>query len=241
MNLEARLQDAIQHYWDARQAQRQKQLDHGTIDAGSRADVTGGSQMGALEVLAVDILEEAGLNRLHVRRNTGLELPGYYRPEKRWDLIVVVEYQSQKQLVAAIEFKSQVGPSFGNNFNNRVEEAIGNADDLWTAYREGLLGTAPRPLLGYLFLLEDCPQVHSTVGLKQPHFPADPVFAASSYSQRYEIFCRRLVRERLYDTACLVLATRGAHTQIAQPTADLDFSRFAVELRACAIRFQQDR
>ena len=27
------------------------------------------------------------------------------------------------RLVAALEFKSQVGPSFGNNFNNRTEEA----------------------------------------------------------------------------------------------------------------------
>lgn len=173
MDLAARLQDAVQHYRDARLAQRQQQIERGTIDAGSRADVTGGSQMGALEVLAVDILEEAGLDRLHVRRNTGLELPGYYRPEKRWDLVVVAERRGRKQLVAAIEFKSQVGPSFGNNFNNRVEEAIGNVDDLWTAYREGLFGPAPRPLLGYLFLLEDCPQVYSVVGLKQPLFPAD--------------------------------------------------------------------
>jgi len=29
-------------------------------------------------------------------------------------------------LVAAIEAKSQVGPSFGNNFNNRTEEATVN-------------------------------------------------------------------------------------------------------------------
>ena len=50
------------------------------------------------------------------------------------------------QLIAALEFKSQVGPSFGNNFNNRTEEAIGTAHDLWTAYREGALGNdAARP------------------------------------------------------------------------------------------------
>jgi hypothetical protein len=33
-------------------------------------------------------------------------------------------------LVATVEVKSQVG-SFGNNFNNRVEEAIGSATDFW--------------------------------------------------------------------------------------------------------------
>jgi hypothetical protein len=40
------------------------------------------------------------------------------------------------RLLAGVEFKSQVG-SFGNNYNNRTEEAIGSATDIWAAYREG--------------------------------------------------------------------------------------------------------
>ncbi len=71
--------------------------------------------MGAMEVLIADILCKAGLKHLDVKTRTALELPGYYRAEKKWDLIVV----SDGQLVSAMEFKSQVGPSFGNNFNNR--------------------------------------------------------------------------------------------------------------------------
>lgn len=106
--------------------------------------------MGALEVLVSDILIEAGLDQLHIHTRTALELPGYFRPEKKWDLLVIAD----GQLVAAMEFKSQVGPSFGNNFNNRTEEAIGSATDVWTAYREGRLGTGPRPFLGYFFLQE---------------------------------------------------------------------------------------
>ncbi len=39
---------------------------------------------------------------------------------KKWDLLVV-----EGCLIAAIEFKSQVG-SFGNNYNNRTEEALGS-------------------------------------------------------------------------------------------------------------------
>ena len=50
------------------------------------------------------------------------------------------------QLVTAIEFKSQVGPSFGNNFNNRVEEAIGNAADIWIALSRGALWPSPAPV-----------------------------------------------------------------------------------------------
>ena len=54
----------------------------------------------------------------------------FYRPTKKWDLVVI----DRGMLVAAVELKSQVGPSFGNNFNNRTEEAIGNAVDVWRAY-----------------------------------------------------------------------------------------------------------
>ena len=60
-----------------------------------------------------------------------MELPGFYRPTKKWDLVVVRD----GRLCAAIEMKSQVGPSFGNNFNNRTEEAVGSSVDLWRAYQ----------------------------------------------------------------------------------------------------------
>ena len=141
IKVQARFKAAIRHFWDARDKQQEKQIEGGRIDAGSRGAVTGGTQMGALEVLVSDILIEAGLTSLDVKSRTSLELPGYYRPEKKWDLIVV----SQSKLVAAIEFKSHVGPSFGNNFNNRCEEAIGSGTDIWTAYREGRFGDSPAP------------------------------------------------------------------------------------------------
>ena len=68
--------------------------------------------MGAMEVLVADILCDAGLNKIDVRTRTALELPGYYRSEKKWDLIVV----SEGQLVTAMEFKSQVGPVVRQQF-----------------------------------------------------------------------------------------------------------------------------
>ncbi len=77
-------------------------------------------------------------------------------------------------LVAAIELKSQVGPSFGNNFNNRTDEALGTALDIWTAYREEAFRSSPAPWLGYLLLLEDCPESRRPVGAGEPHFPVFP-------------------------------------------------------------------
>jgi hypothetical protein len=159
LDIEKRLQDAVQSYWDARSKNKEKQIEGGRIDAGTRGEVTGGSQMGAMEVLVADILCQAGLSKIDVKTRTALELPGYYRSEKKWDLIVV----SEGQLVTAMEFKSQVGPSFGNNFNNRSEEAIGSATDIWVAYREGRFGKTPTPFLGYFFLLEDCDRVKTLV------------------------------------------------------------------------------
>lgn len=229
--LDTELQQAVQYYWAARDQARTTQAATGYLDAGTRSAVTAGGQMGALESLIVRALRLVGLPNLDIKIGRSedahsqgrLEIPGYYRPEKKWDMLVL----SNGQLIAAIEFKSQVGPSFGNNANNRVEEAVGSAEDVWKAYREQRFGPGPRPFLGYLFLLEDCPRVHAPVRVNQPYFPVDPVFVTSrggtSYAQRYEILCRRLVHENLYTAACLVLATNASPTAVSQPAPDLTF------------------
>jgi hypothetical protein len=247
LDLDTRLQGAVQSFWAARATNLEKQKQHGKLDAGTRGAVTAGTQMGALELLVTDILCEAGLKRFDVKTRTALELPGYYRAEKKWDLIVI----SEEKLVLAMEFKSQAGRSIGNNVNNRSEEVLGNATCIWTAYREGRFGTtAPTPFLGYLFLLEDCPKVHKPVVNREPYFEVDPVFKGEritkngrdrfggvSYSKRYELLCRRLVLERLYSAACLLLATDADPTQITEPAEDLTFRRFAAALRGHVTTF----
>lgn len=232
MELEAELQKAVEYYWHSRRGQTEKQQAKARLDAGNRSAVTGGGQMHGMEQLVVQILREAGLDELTIYTGSSLELPGYFRAEKKWDLLVV----SKGLLVAALEFKSQVGPSFGNNFNNRSEEAIGNAVDLWTAFRENRLGSY-RPLLGYFFLLHDCEKVHNPVKNKEPFFSVDPAFKGASYSKRYELLLRRLVLERHYDCACLVLSTDSSPVAISQPSEDLSFRKMAAELRAAAVRF----
>lgn len=250
LNVELRLRNAIQSYWRTRGQNKQKQDASGRSDAGTRGEVTGGMQMGALELLVADILCEAGLKRVDVRTHAALELPGYFRATKKWDLIVV----SAGQLVLAMEFKSQAGKSIGNNVNNRVEEAVGSANDLWTAYREGRLGQgAPAPFLGYLFLLEDRDNVNRPVSNKEPHFPVDPAFKGEplpakvgvpakypgvSYARRYELMCRRLMLERLYSASCFLMATNATPTVVTQPANDMNFARFAAALRGHAVAFQ---
>jgi len=236
-DLDQRFHQAVQAFWDARDRQQQKQVEAGKIDAGTRGAVTGGTQMGALETLLTDVLLDAGLPSSNIRARTALELPGYYRPEKKWDLLVVAD----SQLLLAVELKSQVGPSFGNNFNNRTEEAIGNAEDIWTAYREGRFGHHPHPFLGYFFLLEDCTQVHAPVSNREPYFEVDPVFKGASYARRYEVLCQRLVLERKYTAACLTLATKDHPSQISHPTGPLGFRQFAAAAEAHARAFVNAR
>ena len=115
-----------------------------------------------------------------------------------------------KRLVAAIELKSQVGPSFGNNFNNRTEEAIGTAHDLWTAYREGAFGKHPRPFVGWMMMVEDAPESRRPVTDRSPHFPVFKEFQGASYLKRYDVLCQRLVQEQLYGAAALLTSPRTA-------------------------------
>ncbi len=100
--------------------------------------------------------------------------------------------------------------SFGNNFNNRTEEAIGTAHDLWTAYREGALGNQPRPFVGWLMMVEDSAASRKTVRDTSPHFPVFTEFQGASYLSRYDLLCQKLVKEGLYTSACLLTSPRDA-------------------------------
>ena len=163
-DFEKRVGLAVAHYWKtlAKQGRRQRS---GDADRGGRSAVTAGKQMDGFSKLVSLIIIDNGIPEAHIYRDQRLVLPGFFRPTKKWDLVVVYK----GRLVAAMEFKSQKGPSFGNNFNNRSEEAIGTAHDLWTAYREGAFDHSPRPWLGWLMLLQDCEKSRSTVDVDEPH------------------------------------------------------------------------
>ncbi len=124
-------------------------------------------------------------------------------------------------------------------FNNRAEEAIGNATDLWAAYREGAFKPSQRPWLGYLMLLEECKSSTRTVRSWEPYFRVFPEFRSASYMQRYQLLLTKLVRERLYDGACFLLSDRegGAAGAYREPDPELSFQSFIQSLigRAVAI------
>ena len=226
---------AVAHYWNTRAGQRDRQLRTGKADQGLRSAVTGGAHMDGFIDLFTELIVHAGIPERFVFRKKAVELPGFFRPTKEWDLLVVRE----KTLLVAVEAKSQVGPSFGNNFNNRTEEAMGSALDLWTAYRERAYLDSPQPFLGYFFMLEDCPSSNRPVKVKEPHFSVFPEFVDASYMRRYEVFCRKLVLERHYTAAAFVSSTEddGIRGRFAVPAEDLGVERFAKTLTAHVAAF----
>ncbi len=204
---ERKTREAVMAFWGNREKAKQKQIESGKSDQGERAGVTGGKNMDGFVSLVIDIVKANGLAHAKIHQERAvLTLPGYFRPTKLWDLLIM----DKGELIAAIELKSQVGPSFGNNFNNRTEEAIGTAHDLWTAYREDAFGKQPKPFVGWMMLVEDAPGSRSPVRDSSPHFKVFKEFQGVSYQQRYDILCQRLAKEQLYTTAALMTSPRTA-------------------------------
>lgn len=204
---ERKAHEATMAFWGNREKARQAQIEAGKADQGERAGVTSGKNMDGFLALLIDLVEANGLQGADVHQGRAvLTLPGYFRPTKLWDVLVI----HRGHLVAAIELKSQVGPSFGNNFNNRTEEAIGTAHDLWTAYREGAFGQQPRPFVGWLMMVEDAPASRRKVTDRSPHFPVFEAFQGASYLKRYDVLCQRLVQEHLYSAAAVLASPREA-------------------------------
>jgi hypothetical protein len=226
--LELKLAGAVRAFWSKRGEQSKKQgKGRGRKDRGDRTAVTGGKHLDGFRELVADVLEVSGLQRATVHWRGTTELPGWYRAEKNWDLLIVAD----GKLVAIVEFKSQVG-SFGNNFNNRTEESLGNATDLWAAYSEGAFKPSERPWLGYFMIVEDAIGANTPVRVKEPHFKVFREFHEASYAKRYELLLTKLVRSRLYDAACLVLSSRlaGPKGGYREPNAELSFRTFLTSL-----------
>lgn len=228
-SLEDKVKGAVRHFW----ATRLSQADHqgslaGVRDYGERTAVTGGKQLDGFAKIVSDLIEAEGIKQACVYRNAKKELPGYFRPTKDWDLVVVV----RGDLLAAMEFKSQVGPSFGNNFNNRTEEALGNAVDILKAYENGAFRPSQKPWLGFVMLLEETEKSLSPVSVAEPHFRVFKEFKSASYARRYELLCEKLVRERLYDATCLILAkkTEAATGAYWEPNPELSMKMFVASL-----------
>lgn len=173
--------------------------------------------------LIEDVLVANGVPRDCILHDHSAVLPGFYRATKRWDIAVVVE----QKLLAVMELKS-IASSFGNNLNNRIEEAIGNNTDLYDAYEKGLFKPSPRPWVGYLILIADKEASRSPVTIREPNFEVDDAYKEASYLDRAERLCLRMQRKQLVDSAAFLTSTPepGLSGEYREPNEELTFSRF---------------
>ena len=224
---EARFKEAIDKFWFDRAGQTARQRARGLSDAGTRGSVTGGTHLHAVRDLIHQVIRDAGMEPS--QSNT---LPGYYRRAKNWDTVVMYH----GAVVAIVELKSQVG-SFGNNFNNRVEEVVGQSLDIWRSTREELLGPV-RPWFGFVMVLEDHEKSRRAQTSRDSALPFDPAFAGASYIKQYQIALGRLRLEGDVSSVCLATTSNTPQTSVAYPDLSMSFSVFANSLR---LRIQEAR
>lgn len=207
-DLDEMVQSAVERFWLTRKSQTSRQGSRsGKKDAGQRQAVTGGKHLdGIVEMIQVLVERHCPGMSVHVQRygsDPATQLPGYFRPTKFWDLLV----KHGDHLAAAIELKSHVG-SFGNNYNNRCEESIGTGYDMKVAFREEMFRDSPPPWVGFWMLLQESEKsTRSGQPFRSAHFDVDSEFDGASYAKRYEVTLQRLVHDRLYQNACLILSS----------------------------------
>ncbi|MEU6088096.1 PaeR7I family type II restriction endonuclease [Streptomyces sp. NPDC047085] len=221
-------EDAVAEYWGAKESQRELSAIKDVVGAGTSGAVRGGKHFDGIAALLAKFFLEAGYapEDIRVTKKQGLELPGYYRPQKQWDVVVAHD----NTLVAAFELKALGGPSFGNNYNNRVEEALGSAVDLRRAALAELF-PGEKPWLGYFFIMEDHPKSRVPVGTRDGVFPVESVWAGKSYQDRFAVFCERLMAEGLYDSICYITSS-PANPEPMEPAVHLDWRHFAAAINA---------
>ena len=77
--------------------------------------------------------------------------------------------------------------------------------------------------------------------MSEPFFKVFEEFRGASYEKRYELLCKKLVRERLYDSACLVMSesASGLEGRYREPSREVGFANFAGSLIGHAISYVQ--
>ena len=212
----ALIKAAIKSFWET----KQKQLT-ASGDSSNRGAAVGGKQLDAFADLLKILAIKQGVPEECIYTSQAY-LPGYFRSSKDWDFLIIAP---NKKLIAAVELKSQIG-SYGNNFNNRAEESIGSAVDLWTAFRENQFPGQAAPWIGYLTVVGKDEGSSTPVRNYEPHYPVLPEFKTASYLDRYRILCQKLILERHYSMAALICTSGPDHYEdVSEDTSIEKFLR----------------
>jgi len=224
---QADLERAVAAYWQTKEEQyRAARAIHSSAE-GTAGAVRAAGHFTSIAGLLARFFTDAGYppESIHTGKADTV-LPGYFRPSKAWDLVVV----HAGVLVAAFEMKALGGPSYGNNYNNRVEEALGNAMDVGRLALDRGVGEE-LPWLGYFFVMQDDAGSRRQVKPQEGRFPADPEWFGLSYQGRFALTGRRLLGEGTYDGVCF-LASSPEDPGPREPARELDWRHFSAAIEA---------
>jgi hypothetical protein len=189
---------------------------------GLAAAVRAGKHFSSLQALVESVFVDCGYDERNFLRDRSATVPGYYRVTKNWDLIV----HQDNVLVAALELKSLGGKSASNNFNNRTEEAIGNATDLRLSHAQAGLYGDLGPWTGFMFLIEESEETTYPVGGLTSRWRVDKGFGSSSYVKRGEMLSLRMFQQGLYDAVCFVTSSQDPAQPPHEPLEELSWLNF---------------
>lgn len=208
--------------------------------------VRSGKTLDAFLGIIKQVVSKSGLPgaEIHTGKTTS-QLPGFFRPHKAWDAVIM----NNGNLVAALELKSQVG-SIGNNFNNRSEEVLGSSIDLKTAIEELAFDDNSNIFTGYIIIVEKSEKTVREPFVDMKFFPVMEGFLAEesirgksyikrsdgtfprtkgiSYLDRYDVMCKRLMLKNLYTSAAVVAVppeknTSGGYEDVSAVTSIFTF------------------
>ncbi len=225
------VRNALLKSFDIREQSAELQIKRGVVDTGLRSQVTAGRHLNPITEVIVSDLRSMGISDDCIYDNQ-TNLPGWFRVSKQWDLLAFHE----DRLIAAIELKS-ICSSYGNNLNNRAEEAIGESVDAKYAIQKGLIGQTIPPLLCYALIVKK--EKKSTTICKasrKSHFPLDPVYVNTSYIDKFKILCQRMRREGLFGAVWFVTVD-PIDGIVEEPDPDLTYEKFIAEIRGKASVF----
>ena len=225
--LNKELEEAIFSVFDLEINAAKNQKERGGSDQGRRAGVTAGKHLDPLADYLAKELINAGIKPRDIfTGSSNMEIPGWFRPNKQWDLLAF----DNKALVTAIELKS-IGSSYGNNFNNRTEEALGSATDASAAVKYNMFKNEQPPAFGYVMVVRSDESSRKTIDrIPEPHFKVDPIFYYNSYLDRFKIMCTRMLAEKLYDAIWLVFVNTETR-EIKEPVKALSYDNFMKKMK----------
>ncbi len=220
------MKSALLRSYDIRQQAAEIQIENGTMDVGLRSQVTSGKHMDEIaDLIAKDVVDMGIPQESIYYKKKNVEIPGWFRATKQWDILAFVD----DQLVTSIELKSISG-SYGNNLNNRTEEALGEAIDAKYAMERGLLNRVTPPILAYALVVKKDDQSKSKCSNpKSHHFEPDPIFNNTSYLERFRIMCERLRRENIFGAVWFVVVDPENQT-VEEPVKELSYDAFIAEI-----------